>query len=288
MERTTSIVPRENLDFGLDNTIPRYWFRNDAFKTRLLDGIQVVFPDGERYFISSARAVRDRIKDPVLIRQVKDFSRQEGQHGMVHTKYNTLLAEQGMPMKVLLAETKERIDGYTRRFSTDFNVALTAAFEHFTALLAETFFARREVTEGGDSRVKAMFAWHAIEEMEHKSVVFDVMQAVTTIGYWRRCMAMVYATWQMTRAMFSFADQMLKADGFGWFQRKALMIRNLPWMYGRKGVFTGMIPKIIKYLLPGFHPSKIPDIHNYPHWVAEYDRSGCPHRACAALLAAAV
>ena len=86
------IVPRENIDFGLDASIPRYWYDNDPYKTRVMDGMQLYFPDGERYFITSVRPYRERITDPVLARHVKDFIRQEGQHGIAHTRFNQLLA----------------------------------------------------------------------------------------------------------------------------------------------------------------------------------------------------
>ncbi len=39
-----TIVPREHLDFRIDETIPRYWFRGDAYKTRFFDAVQSGFP----------------------------------------------------------------------------------------------------------------------------------------------------------------------------------------------------------------------------------------------------
>lgn len=283
----TTITARENLDFGLDSSMPRYWFANDPFKTRLIDGMQLAFPDGERYFISSVRVFRHRIKDPVLAQHIKDFTRQEGQHGMAHTRFNEVLAAQGLPVAEMLAFHKARLDRYTRRFSPDFNVALTAAFEHMTALMAESFFGRKAAMAGADPRMKALLAWHAIEEMEHKSVVFDVMSTVTSIGYLRRCAAMAYGTWETMSVLFSYAERMLKADGFSWFQRKMMFLRNLGWMYGRKGVLSSFNLKILAYFRPGFHPNDIPEMRNYPAWVEEYQRSGSTHKACQALLAKA-
>ena len=43
------IVPREKLDFGLDDPrIPKYWFGGDAFKTRFFDAMSLIFPPGEK------------------------------------------------------------------------------------------------------------------------------------------------------------------------------------------------------------------------------------------------
>lgn len=283
----STIVPRENLDFGLDKTMPRYWYRGDPFKTRLLDGLQISFPDGERYFISSVRAAKDRVTRPELLAQIRDFTRQEGQHGMAHMKFNDVLVSQGMPMERMLADVQARLAHFGKIYSKDFNLAITAAMEHFTAMLADLFFSHADVMEGVDPRMQALLAWHAIEEMEHKSVAFDVMREGTKIGYWRRSGAMLLSLVEAVRLLSRNTNRMLKADGFSVGQRWLMFIRNLGWLFGRKGIFSRSTPSMLAYFKPGFHPQKLPDIHNYPAWVGEYQRSGDPHAACRALLAAA-
>lgn len=281
------IIPRENIDFGLDASIPRYWYANDPYKTRVMDGMQLYFPEGERYFITTVRPYREQISDPILAKHVKDFTRQEGQHGIAHTQFNQLLREQGLPVDEMLAMQKKRNHFWLTRFSQEFNLALTGAFEHFTALLAEGFFTRKEVMAGADPRVKALFAWHAIEEMEHKAVVFNVMTTVAKVGYFKRCAAMIYATLEMTFETYRSTDVLLKADGFSWLERKRMFFAHLPWMYGRNGVFSSFSGMILAYLKPGFHPDDIPVVHNYPDWIQAYERTGDPGQACAALIAAA-
>lgn len=281
------IIPRENIDFGLDASIPRYWYANDPYKTRVMDGMQLYFPEGERYFITSVRPFREQISDPILAKHVKDFTRQEGQHGIAHTQFNQLLRDQGMPVDEMLAMQKKRNNFWLTRFSQEFNLALTGAFEHFTALLAEGFFTRKQVMEGADPRVKALFAWHAIEEMEHKAVVFNVMTTVAKVGYLKRSAAMIYATLEMTFETYRSTDVLLKADGFSWLERKRMFFAHLPWMYGRNGVFSSFSGMILAYLKPGFHPDDIPVVHNYPDWIQAYERTGDPGQACDALIAAA-
>ena len=96
------IVPREKLDFGLDDpSIPKYWFGGDAFKTRFFDAMSLIFPPGEKFFMVTVRDFRDRITDPKLLQDIKDFNRQEAQHGMVHRQDNDRLRKQGIDVDSL-------------------------------------------------------------------------------------------------------------------------------------------------------------------------------------------
>lgn len=282
------IEARKGIDFGLDENLPKYWHSNDPFKTRLHDALQSTFPEGERYFISSVRAFRDQITDPKLQHEVKEFTMQEAQHGIAHTVFNELLEKQGMPMARLLAEHKNKTKEDEARWTPEYNLAITAAAEHFTALLADTYFSNKETTAGMHPKMRALFAWHAIEEMEHRSVAFDVMQKVAKVGYWTRAKAMVRATWIISYFMFHFADEMLKADGFSKWQRRKMFVKNIPWMYGpRKGILSSFTPNLLRYFKPNFHPEDIPVVHNYGQWVEVYDDTGNPHQACDAMIAAA-
>ena len=73
------LVVRSNLDFGIGSDTPRYWFRSNPYLTRVFDGVSMMFPDGERTFISSLRPFRPKITDARLAQEVADFCRQEGQ-----------------------------------------------------------------------------------------------------------------------------------------------------------------------------------------------------------------
>ncbi|WP_266158627.1 metal-dependent hydrolase [Dyella silvatica] len=283
-----TIVAREHLDFGLDSTVPKCWYDSHVYKSRYMDALQLSFPDGERYFITSVRAFRDKIVDPALLVAVRDFIRQEGQHGMAHTRYNELLKLQGQPVDALQAWFKAILDERTRRYSAEYNIALTASAEHFTAMLADALFSKVSTTQGMDPRIRNLLAWHAIEEMEHKSVAFDVMCKVAGVGYWLRIGAMLMSIKHILVISYTLTDRMLAADGYSYWRRRWLHGRNLLWVHGpRKGLFGALMPKLLSYFKPGFHPNDLPVIHNYRDWLTAYESSGDPALACEALLAAA-
>ena len=280
---------RMGLDFGFKgDDIPKYWMAGDPFRTRMMDAVQATFPDGERYFITTVMAFKDQIEDPALKAEVKDFAMQEGQHGRVHTEFNERLQRQGLDIKRVTGMIMKLNNRRLKYFSAQYNIALTAAFEHLTAMMAELFFAEKHVLAGADERVKAMFAWHAIEEMEHKAVAYDVMQKVAKVGYLRRTTAMTHGLLSFTLNTLIMPWFMLKSDGIGRRERLALYARGLAWMFGpRKGVFTRMVPALAKYYKPGFHPNQLPSVHNYDAWKDTYDESQDPMAASEAMYAAA-
>lgn len=267
------IVVRKGLDFGLDSEdIPRYWMAGDALKTRVFDAVQSTFPDGERYFISAVRAFRDRIQDPQLLQEVKDFTMQEGQHGKVHTLFNERLRRQGINIDAFTRHTREITERRLKQLSPEYNVAMTAALEHFTAMMADLFFAEKEMLAGADPHVRAMFAWHAIEEMEHKAVAFDVMQRIANVGYATRVTAMTHATIMFSLYTVVAPWFMLGMDGYSVTERIQLYRKGAGWLLGpRKGILGRLLPMIASYYRPNFHPNDLPSVHNYSTWLSAFN-----------------
>jgi predicted metal-dependent hydrolase len=288
-EYKEAIVVRKNLDFGFaTDEIPKYWMNNDAFKTRMIDAVQATFPDGERYFISTVQAFRNQVSDPKMLAEIKDFSIQEGQHGLVHSEFNARLKRQGIDIDRYTDFVKKISDRRLARYSPEFNVALTAAFEHFTAMMADLFFADKDMLTGADPRVRAMLAWHAVEEMEHKAVAFDVMQKIAKVGYFRRTWAMTFATLSFTLNSMVSPWFMLKSDGHSLPKRIGLYAKGLAWtMHPRKGIFFRLLGMIAPYYRPSFHPNDIPSVHNYSDWVDSYTADNDPVKAGEAMYAAA-
>ncbi|MBC7702062.1 MAG: metal-dependent hydrolase [Massilia sp.] len=278
MNTTTEhpIVPRENLDFGLDGDIPRFWLDNDPFKSRFFDAMSTFFPEGERFFISCVRDYRDQITDPKLLAEVKDFTRQEGQHGIVHRQFNNRVKAQGVDVDLIEKLTVFVLFRVLRKvLPKSHTLALTAAFEHMTALMAHGFEAAK-VMDKADPRIRAMYTWHAIEEVEHKAVAFDVMQKVAKVGYMHRVFALILATIGFPIGTFLVINRMLKADGFGIFKRTGLMAKGLWWLYKPGGLYMPILGHFMAYFKPGFHPWQTGQMHGYAVWLETFNRTGDP------------
>lgn len=266
------ITPRQGPDFGLDGDIPKYWFGGDAFKTRFFDAMSLLFPEGEKFFIACVRDFRDRITDPELQAQVKDFIYQEGQHGMVHTKFNSRLKAQGIAVDEILRRQNEIMFGFFRkRFSPVYTLGQTAAAEHMTALMAHGFFGT-DLFADADPRIRAMYAWHAVEEIEHKAVAYDVYEKVAKGGYWKRVLSMLQVSLTFPLHVFMIMSHMFKVDGVQ--NRFRLWLRGLWWLYGPGGLYPRLLPHYLTYFKPGFHPWQHGDMRIYCQWVDAFNARG--------------
>ena len=266
------ITPRRGPDFDLDGDIPKYWLDGDAFKSRFFDAMSLLFPEGEKFFIACVRDYRDEIKDPKLQTQVKEFMYQEGQHGMVHTQFNNRLKAQGVAVDNILERQKKIMFGFFRkRLPRSYTLGQTAAAEHLTALMAHGFFYKSKLMDNADPRVRAMYAWHAVEEIEHKAVAFDVLTKVAKANYFTRILSFMQVTFAFPLHVFMIMRHMFKVDGIK--NKFGIWMRGLWWLYGPGGLYPSLMPHYLAYFKPGFHPWKQGNMDIYETWTAAFDRS---------------
>ena len=280
-------VVRTDLDFKL-NEVPRFWFNNDPFRTRMFDALSLTFPVGERYFIESVRVLRDKITDTDLQQRVTDFIKQEAQHGIAHDKMNEEMKRQGMPVDQFTQFLAARFKYLKQHRSEQYNIAMTAAAEHLTALMAETFYRKKEALATAHPYVRALFAWHAIEEMEHRDVAYDVMQSVGEVPESLRKFALANITVLMFGFTFYRANVMLKHDGYTGFERVKMAVQGLPWFFGKNGKLTVMRHQYMDWFKKDFHPSQHAVIRQYQIWVDTLAETDDPIQAGEAFWQAAL
>ncbi len=277
LSTSPTIIPREKLDFGLSGDIPKYWFDGHPFKTRMFDALSTIFPEGERYFIACVRDFRDQVSDPKLLADIRDFMRQEGQHGIVHTAYNKRLTDQGIDVEGVETFTRGVLFGILRkRLPALTTLSHTAALEHLTATLADLLISNPTVPKEMDHRMHALYVWHGMEEVEHKSVAFDVMQQVGKAGYFQRVLPFLFASFAFPINTFIITHRMLKVDGFSFWQRLKLIASGLVWLYRPGGFLWRFWGPYLSYFKPGFHPWHKPQDDTYHAWAKVMATTGDP------------
>src|SRR5688572_392554 len=126
-------VRRPKLDF--DAPIPHVYIDDNPIKTHFFNALNLLFPDGERFFVKSVHDHAKDIDDPTLLRDIKGFAGQEGQHANQHERFFEVLDQQGYDTKPFLGPFK-RLARFGRMQPRALRLAITAGAEHYTATMA--------------------------------------------------------------------------------------------------------------------------------------------------------
>ena len=246
------VQPR-NREYDIADALARDWFDNHPFKTAWFNAMSITFPLGEKFFIDSVRHFADQIEDPKLNDEIRGFCGQEGFHRREHQRYNEMLcAQRGYDLEAL----EGRLDANIRRayqfLSPLQRLAATAAFEHITAIMAEAALdADSPMIQSIEGNMQALWQWHAAEEMEHKSVAFDVYRAVGGTETMRR-RGMRQATLFLALDILIGLLHMLRRDGKLWHAR--LWVEGWKFLFFKGGVLRRVWPAYREYFRDGFHP----------------------------------
>ncbi|MEB3031998.1 metal-dependent hydrolase [[Mycobacterium] nativiensis] len=240
----------------MDDTSGKYFVDDDIVFSHFVAGLSGAFPPGEESFIRSVRRYADTVTDPVLKKRVAGFIGQESAHGLQHRRLNDKLIELGYPVRWWdSAAAKDRLTRSERRLGAQVHLAMTAAAEHYTAVLAERVLSSDELQAiPGDAEVWNLLNWHALEELEHKSVAFDVYREMVG-SEWTRILVMAFmfsATLPVTAVTLAYS---LSRDSRA--RRQPLRLIREAYALARGPIFRGLGRDLVKYARPGFHPDDI-------------------------------
>ncbi|MEV6065007.1 metal-dependent hydrolase [Nocardia sp. NPDC052001] len=254
--------------FDQHDSNDKYFVDGDMVFSHFVAGLSGGFPPGEESFIRSVRRVADRITDPLLKKRIAGFVGQEATHGQEHRQLNRKLVEMGYPIEWIDTEQAHaRMLAIEERFSALVHLAATAAAEHYTAVLAERVLSSDEIQSiPAEPEFWNLLNWHALEELEHKSVAFDAFRAAGgTEGVRIGVMAGLYAfTLPFTFGSLAYA---LVRDPVA--RRQPVRVAREAYDLFRGPIFRGLMVELAKYMRPGFHPDDIDTTALLKHWQTE-------------------
>lgn len=232
--------------------VPRRWFYDSTFVTATANALNLVFPDGERFFVRSVKHYLPQITDPVLRARVRAFFGQEGSHGHEHEHAYQMLEAQGYQIRPWLEWYKHlAFDLLEARVPPNLRLSTTVALEHLTAALAERALTT-DFFDHAHPKMRDLLLWHAAEELEHKSVAFDVLQQVDS-RYWVRVLGMAMGITVLMGFWSSGTKMLLRQElGYGKDQRRRERHEAHARGQDRKPLFKALL----SYLKPGFHPDQ--------------------------------
>jgi predicted metal-dependent hydrolase len=240
---------RMKFDFE-DQGFERYWLDGSPSKSLFWSQLSTAFEPGEKFFIDSARALKDKIQDPALREEIAEFCRQEGHHTAQHLKFDRMNEAMGIDTKGCMRRYKWVLDRARQSMDPMEMLAATCALEHFTSTFADTFFSGPWLAKGGDPKVVALWAWHAAEEAEHRATCYDIYKQLGG-GYFSRVTVLIGAWAMILGVAFLNTGILLWRDG-KLFSRDTL--RGIGYLLGRRGLVTRLLPSFLSYFRPRFHP----------------------------------
>ena len=255
---------RRKVRFDWSNT-PLHWVPDDPFATHAWNVLHLLLPEGERQFIKAVNEAAPLVDDPELRAAIKPFVQQEAWHAWAHQVVLDRLAEQGIDTKPYIDKLKKwalggqkQHPGWPMRLQRWWlyrRLADVAAMEHFTAVLGQYLIQSRGLEKAGSDPVMVdLLRWHGAEEVEHRSLVFDVYQNVCG-SYLVRALSMLF-----TAPLFLFA----------WRAGVRFLMAHDPtttakphlrdWLRAARedkvpGPWRMMVTGTLRYVRPSHHPS---------------------------------
>jgi len=240
-----------DLSHGFD----RHWHSGDAFQSQYYNALSMSFPVGEQSFIDS---VRDGLKllpetpaNAPLRETVTCFIGQEATHRQVHNLYNAQLEKQGLVNRWQNWASSRIEFGRQRNIHPLHMLAVTAAYEHCTAVFADGTLRYESWFAQADPRLQTLWRWHSAEEIEHRAVAFDLYSALGGNYAWRVrwfFYALLVFTLDASRqtVLNLYRDGTLFRPATGW--------SALRFFWGRNGMVWRCTGPLLRYLRRDFHP----------------------------------
>jgi predicted metal-dependent hydrolase len=183
---------------------PMEWVPGDPLSTHAMNVLHLLLPAGEKWFVHVYRQALPLVTDPQVAEDGRGFMGQEAVHSRAHSAVLDHLRAQGLDAEPFTRHMDflfEKLLGdeilgrkpprfLARRFLEQ-RLAIVAAIEHFTAVLGMWVIDTPGLDAANcDPVMLDLLRWHGAEEVEHRSVAFDMFQHVSG-SYVRRVIAMM-------------------------------------------------------------------------------------------------
>jgi hypothetical protein len=235
------------------HSVPRHWLAGNPVRTHFFNAINLFVVSFEDFMGRVMRSRLPYLEDAAFQRQVRGFIGQESTHAYVHAKYLAQLREQGFRIDGYLAASERVFTGlFEKWLGGRVSLATIAGFEHLTALLAEIVLADR-MLQGAEPAMKEMWEWHAAEELEHKSLAFELLRR-TSRSVLLRLLGAVLGALVVVGFIAAGMVMLLRQDGVLGQRQTWGELGEL--FFGKNRMAARAASLFVEYFRPGFHPQQ--------------------------------
>ena len=244
------------MPFEFNEEIDPIFIEGEPELSLTLVAASLLLPHLEPYLIRSMRTATEHVTDPTILDGLKKFSAQEGQHYRMHAKFNSAIRFSGYPR---IEEFERELEDDYKRFSETkslrWNLAYAEGFEAFT-MNSIRMMMEPNGFDNPDSTIIQMFEWHFVEELEHRTVAFDVYDHVCG-GYWYRLAVGAYAQWHFSRWIAKVSKYMIAEKASAATAKVVQITKSRSDLAkGRPGTLRQLMSMLPIYL-PGYTPHDI-------------------------------
>jgi predicted metal-dependent hydrolase len=249
----TRTVTTRRFTFDHVDAVDTHYFDDDLIASHLVAALSAVIPAGERFVADTVRRYRSQL-DPDLKTQANSFVGQELVHQREHDRFNQTLRRLGYPT-ALIDRASQVTFAVASHFPARLQVAMTAAIEHWTAVIGEHTLASDDLDTDWDlpEASRAFFAWHLVEELEHRAVAFDTMQMVGTSEL-ERILALRLVVAMLAPAVVGGFVLSLARDRDTW--RPLRLLRSVDRLLASNLGQWSFLRDLLSWSRPGFHPDE--------------------------------
>lgn len=254
-------VPR----FELPDRVDTSWNPSFPEFAAAANAVSLLMPHVEPYVAHTIRSVLCEL-DPSLATTARTFVAQELQHQAQHRRLNQRLVA-ATPALARIDRWAARSYGWLARTrSTRWSLAFAAGFETSAFALARwSEHHLRLLFDDADPAVATLFVWHLAEEVEHKSVAFDVHRSLGG-SRWRHlgagvCSLALLALLTMAGTVVQLAASRRLWSPLAWW-------RLLRWSVS---LAFEVLPDLFASATRGHHPTQFSDPTLLVAWLRSFD-----------------
>lgn len=233
--------------------MPSHWWKENRFFNHFFNSLSLLLPVGELFFIKSMKLNKKSIKCNSLRRHVDLFIFQETKHFQEHDLwFNKNLKESGYPVDKFIYPFETFMKLGNNHLSPRFALALTVASEHLTTILARLVLKDDNWLKGASFEYKKIWYYHSLEELEHKSVAFDLYSEVGG-SFWLRVYSLIQVLLVFSLVIFQLMVCFL-------FSEKSLVsLKSLREFFHFFRLLIKSTPLFLRsyfsFFKPSFHPN---------------------------------
>lgn len=274
VSQTDTLLIQRKVSFDFSAS-PLHWIPNDPYSSHFISVIHTILPAGEYFFCRLYNKALPYIRDDKLQQDVKGFIKQEAMHAKAHNSgISDFLESQGMVVDDFVKQVEWLFDSVLHDKPFGYKVpkamvqewlvlrlGLIAAVEHFTCVLGKYALENTQWDQDqADTTVLDILRWHAAEEIEHRSLAFDVYRHLGG-SYPMRYLQML-VVFPIIIGLWVKGSSNLMAQDAVFADKKPKVLGLFYWREWQRQAKNGRLPSLLwlasqasRYFKPSYNPS---------------------------------